>query len=310
MSNSLQSSVAYLNGEYLSFGDMRIPVTDGGFMQGVTVAEQMRTFNGVIFRLQPHLSRLRRSLEITGIEIAEPVERLGEIAKDLVSRNLPQLSAGDDLGITVFITPGPYLPSQGVDEQCGPTIGLHTRPISFVQWANKYETGERLTVTGTRQISAQNWPPELKCRSRMHYYLADREARSFDPNSRALLLDLDGNVSEASTANVLAYTADRGFVSPPQGAVLPGISLAMVEELAAELRIPFHFETMKAADFANADEVLLCSTSPCVLPVVAIDNRPIGRGEPGSLFHRLIQQWGSHVGLDIIAQARRFAHRI
>jgi branched-subunit amino acid aminotransferase/4-amino-4-deoxychorismate lyase len=143
----------------------------------------------------------------------------------------------------------------------------------------------------------------------MHYYLADREARGIDPQARALLLDLDGYVSEASTANVLAYFDQRGLVSPPQDAILPGISLAMLQALADELTIPFRSEQMKPEDLAVADEILLCSTSPCVLPVVTLDGKPIGDGQPGVVFRRLLDAWGDHVGVDVAGQARRFATR-
>ena len=143
----------------------------------------------------------------------------------------------------------------------------------------------------------------------MHYYLADREARSRDPEARAILLDLDGLVSEASTANVLAYFADRGLVSPPQESILPGISLGMLRDLARTLEIPFQSQPMPPDMLARADEVLLCSTSPCVLPAVSLDGKPIGDGQPGATFRRLLEAWGQEVGLDIAEQARRFATR-
>lgn len=305
-SSTNEQATAYLNGEYIPFADMKISIADSGFMQGVTVTEQIRTFNGAPFRLDAHLARLQRSLEIIDLDPGVPLAELAEIAEHLVSKNHPLLAQGDDLGVTIFVTPGSYAP---FSTRPGPTIGIHTQPVLFGQFADKYEQGQRLVVSQTRQISAANWPSELKCRSRMHYYLADREARRVDPAARALLLDLNGNVSEASTANVLAYKSDRGFLSPPHDAILPGISLAMLRQLADELQIPFHAKPMAPTDFATADEVLLCSTSPCVLPVVALDNKPISGGKPGEVFHKLIDGWSRQVGVDIIGQARQFASR-
>ena len=310
MSNaSILQAKAYLNGDYIPFQEMKVSVFDGGFMQGVTVAEQMRTFDGKLFRMDAHLARLQRSLEIVGVDLGIPLTRLGEIADDLARKNHPLLADGDDLGVTIFVTPGPYSSYVGPGTHSGPTVGIHTQPVAFGGWADKYAKGQRLAVSRTRQVSPENWPAELKCRSRMHYYLADKEARQVDPEARALLLDLDGNVSEASTANVFAYRAECGFLSPPQDVILPGISLSMLTQLADELEIPFHFQPLVPADFAAADEVLLCSTSPCVLPVVALDNRPIGNGRPGEIYARLLKAWGRHVGVDIAKQAQRFAQR-
>ncbi|HEY6564517.1 MAG TPA: aminotransferase class IV, partial [Pirellulaceae bacterium] len=165
----------------------------------------------------------------------------------------------------------------------------------------------RLVISETRQVSPRKWPPELKCRRRMHYYLAAREARARDPAARALLLDLDGFVSEASTANVFAYIQDEGFVSPLRSKILPGVTLDVLRDLAGDLGWTFRERDLLPADLCAADEVLLCSTSPCLLPVVSLDGQPIGHGRPGPAFHRLLRAFGNGVGVDIAEQARRCA---
>jgi branched-subunit amino acid aminotransferase/4-amino-4-deoxychorismate lyase len=143
----------------------------------------------------------------------------------------------------------------------------------------------------------------------MHYYLADRRAREIEPGSRALVLDERGIVTEASTANVLAYFAKAGLVSPPKEHILPGVTVAVVEELAGRLGIPFSHRALTVEDFARAEEVLLCSTSPCVLSVTRLNGRAIGEGKPGAISLRLREAWNEMVGIDIEEQARRFARR-
>ena len=59
---------AYLNGRYVASSEALLPVTDGGFVQGTTVAEQLRTFGGRLFRLEAHIGRLFHSLEIVGVD--------------------------------------------------------------------------------------------------------------------------------------------------------------------------------------------------------------------------------------------------
>jgi len=61
--------IAYLNGDWIAASELRLPVTDAGFVQGVTVAEQLRTFAGGIFQLKSHLDRLSRSLQIVGVSV-------------------------------------------------------------------------------------------------------------------------------------------------------------------------------------------------------------------------------------------------
>jgi len=305
----MSEPLAYLNGRYLPFSQAAISVTDGGFVQGVTVAEQLRTFGGKLFRLEQHLARLARSLAIVGIELGMPVEKLGEIARDLAEKNHALLDAADDLGLSMFVTPGPYSTFATGGVAAGPTIGLHTYPLPFHLWHEKYERGESVVVTDVMQVPSACWPTELKCRSRMHYYLADKQARQKEPGARALMLNEQGYVTEASTANILVYYRDVGLVSPPKEMILPGVSAATVEELAGDLGIAFSFRSLTVDDVAAADEVLLCSTSPCVWPVTRLNGRPIGEGKSGDIARRLLAAWRELVGINIQEQAKKFLNR-
>lgn len=301
--------LAYLNGRWLPLSQAGVGVFDVGLVQGVTVAEQLRTFGGKLFRLDLHLARLARSLEIVGIKPALPLAEMGHIATELAEQNRKLLDPADDQGVTIFVTPGPAAAFAGFSTQRGPTIGIHTQPLPFSLWAAKYRTGESLAVTDVMQVPAACWPAELKCRSRMHYYLADQRAREIEPGARALLLDERGLVTEASTANVLIYREDEGLVSPPKEHILPGVTVAVIEELAGELGMAFTHRDLTVEEVANAEEVHLCSTSPCVWSVTRLNGRPIGDGRPGAVAAKLRAAWSRMVGLDIEEQTRRFAGR-
>src|SRR5688572_2207595 len=125
--------VAYLNGELVPASQAVIPVTDLGFMQGVTVAEQLRTFAGKLFRLEKHLDRLWRSLAIIGVDPGLGRNDFMRIAENLVARNWPAIPPGGDLGLSMFVTPGPYatLAASGYPQRSGPTVGMHTYALPF-----------------------------------------------------------------------------------------------------------------------------------------------------------------------------------
>jgi branched-subunit amino acid aminotransferase/4-amino-4-deoxychorismate lyase len=299
---------AFLNGRFLPAAEMKIHVGDMGFVQGVTVAEQMRTFHGALFRLEQHLERLARSLEIIGVDPGMTNRQIAAMARRLASENRALLAEGDDLALTLFVTPGLY-PNYDPEGKSGPTLGMHTTPLPFRLWVDHYTHGQKLVMPDIVQVPAACWPHELKCRSRMHYYLADRRARQVEPGARALLLDHEGRVTEASTANIVIYCREEGLVSPPKEMILPGVSMSVVEELAAELKIPFTCRELLPEDVAQADEALLTSTSPCIVPAVSLNGKPIGEGRPGEIFRRLLEAWNRRVGLDIVAQAKRFANR-
>jgi len=300
--------LAFLNGRWIPASQLAVSAVDAGFVLGATVAEQLRTFGGKLFRLDEHLARLEHSLEVVGIEPGMTLREIARAAAELVRRNHSLLAPGDDLGLTIFVTPGIY-PAYAETGAGGPTVAMHTYRLPFRLWAEKYETGQSLVTTPLRQVPSECWPAELKCRSRMHYYLADRHAARVEPGARALLLDRDGRVIEASTANVLICRADEGLLSPPAARILPGISLAVVGELARDLAIPKAERELTPDDLAAADEALLSSTPFCLLPVTRFDGREIGGGRPGPVFAKLLRAWAERVGLDPAEQARRFAGR-
>lgn len=295
---------AFLNGRFISASELRIPPTDAGFVMGVTVAEQLRTFCGELFRLDDHLSRLNHSMDVVDVPLPMPFHRLAAFARKMVDHNVALLAPEDELGLCIFVTPGAYA-TFVPDGPAAPVVGMHTYRLPFSLWAEKYRQGQGLVTVSVRQVPPACWPTDLKCRSRMHYYLADREAAAREPGARALLLDFGGRVSEASTANVLVYRHDEGLISPPLHRILHGISLDTAFSLAGHLGIKTAFRDLLPAELAGADEVMLSSTSSCLLPVTRLDGRPIGTGRPGEVFRSLIAAWSRLAGVDIVAQAER-----
>ncbi|MCC6125466.1 MAG: aminotransferase class IV [Pirellulales bacterium] len=299
----------YLNGKWLAASKAALSLTDAGFVLGATIAEQVRTFHGKIFRLDDHLARLEHSLQLVGIDPQLERGKLAELAREIVARNHRLLELGDDLGLSIFVTPGQYPAYSAAPEPTPPTVCLHTYPLPFRYWAEKYRAGQFLATTGVRQVPPECWPVEIKCRSRMHFFLADRQAARNHPGSRAVLLDRDGNVTEASTANVLLYRRDEGLISPPAHKILHGISLMELFDLASALQIPCVERDFTPQEAAAADEVLLSSTPFCVLPCTRFNGQPIAAGRPGTIYSRLLASWSELVGVDIIHQSERFCAR-
>jgi branched-subunit amino acid aminotransferase/4-amino-4-deoxychorismate lyase len=293
---------AYCNGEWIRTSELRIGVDDLGFLLGATVTERLRTFRGQVFRLDEHMRRLRRSLEIVGLDVEAITTQIAAAIHEFVSRNSGQIAEGDDWSIVAFATPG-------VVGAGRPTVCVHGYPLQFGAWAEQFESGVRVVVSDVRQIPPESLPPELKCRSRMHFYLADRRAAERQPGARAILLDEDGYIAEASTANVLVYREGEGLVSPPPEHILFGVSVHVVQELASQLGLPFITRPLTTDELRSADEAMLTSTSVCLLPIVECDGSAIGSGRPGPAYRRLLKSWSELVGLDVPAQARQFAKR-
>lgn len=299
----MSDSLAYLNGQWISASELSISVHDFGFLQGVTLTEKLRTFHGQPYRVEAHLARLCHSLSVVGWDAEAICREANAALEEFCIRNAPLFFEGDDWNITLFVTPGKST------NAASPTVCVHGHPILFHLWAHQYVEGSEATIVGVRQVPANCWPPDLKCRSRMHYYLADQEAKQQSPGARAILLDQDGYVGEGTSANVIAYFTKRGLVTPKIEKVLPGISQQAVFELANSLGISHQDADLQPADLLQADELFFASTSICLLPVVKLDGLPIGSGQPGPMFQKLLSAWSEQVGVDIATQAQKFAVR-
>jgi branched-subunit amino acid aminotransferase/4-amino-4-deoxychorismate lyase len=291
--------LAYFNGEWRPDAGLAVPVEDPGFALGVTVTERLRTFGGRVWRQAEHARRLRRSAEVVGIA-SSVVDELDAAVTEFVTRHEALREPDDDWAIVAFATPG-----LGGE----PTRCVHGFPLTFASWAHQFTQGVNVWLASARQTPDNCWPAELKCRSRMHYYLADLEARRREPGARAILLDQDGYVGEASTANVAVCIGAEGIVAPRREKVLPGVSVAVLKELAESHGVPYTERDLTWDEFRSADEAWLASTSICLLPIVRCNGKPVGAGRPGPVYTRMLAAWSALVGLDVAAQAVTVARR-
>jgi branched-chain amino acid aminotransferase len=323
----MEEPLVYFNGQMVPASQARLAIYDAGLVLGATVAEQTRTFRHRPWRLAEHLDRLIRSLAYVGLDVGLSKEELIAISRELIDHNARLVHADDDLGLIQFVTAGEYptyagkwAPTRSADPSLSPdglkpgrrgtppTVCMHTFPLPFELWAKKMQTGVHLVTPSIRHLPPECCDPGIKHRSRMHYYLADQEARRTDLDAAALLLDLDGHVTETSTANFL-IVEHGAIVSPPASRILPGFSRAMVVELAATLGITFVERDFDPATALRADEALLTSTPYCLMSVTRLNGRAIGDGRPGPIFRRLLAAWNKVVGLDVARQIEEGANR-
>jgi len=296
-------SLAYWNGTWVPTAEISIPLDDIGFSMGTTIVERLRTFGGKLFRTQQHLERLYRSLEIMGWDAEALCQEIGAALAGFIQRNGPLIAGDDDWTLSVFITPGKSAAA------LKPTVCVHGSPLPFHHWAEQFESGVDAVIVKSRQVPANCWPTELKCRSRLHYFLGDQEAEARQPGARAILLDQEGFVGEGTTANVVAYFSDRGLVTPQRSKVLPGVTQEVLYELADSLDVAHCEADLLPAELAKADELYFTSTSICLLPIVRLDGNRMSADKPGAMYHSLMAAWSELVGVDIAQQAVAFAAR-
>jgi branched-subunit amino acid aminotransferase/4-amino-4-deoxychorismate lyase len=299
---SQRGEVAWVDGSVIPRQSLFLPVGDAGFVLGTTVTEQLRTFRGRLFMADAHRERLRESLQIVGIDPGRALVEVFAAATEVAARNHATGPADDDLGLVIFVTPGDQ-PAQHRGQGGRPRTVIHSFPLAFRLWADAYDHGMPLRSVSVRQVPDACWPVQAKVRSRLHYFLADREAHAAEPGARAVVCHLDGRVSETSTANI-AIVRDGTILAPPAADALAGVSLRCAEDLAESLGLSWTTCSLNEQDLADADEILLTSTPNCILPATRFNGRAIGTGRPGRIYQSLLAAWSGLAGLDIATQAR------
>ena len=298
----MAESISYFNGDYGPDSECRIHISDRGFLRGDTVFDVSRTFNGKVHRLGDHLDRLYRSLKFARINPGMTIEEMEETTHEVIRRNEPDRELGGDFVVWQTVVRG-YADSFAKPSDIPPAqVCIYVRPIHFASHASEYETGCHVVFPRTRSFSPQSLEPKLKHYSRMNFSLADMEASDVDPDAYAVLLDLEGNISENTSGNFFIVT-DGVLRTPTDRAILQGVARLDVLELADRLGIPTSEEDLQPYDAYTADEAFLSNTIYGVLPVGRIDNRAMTDEVPGPVTQRLLAAWGEMVGMDIVDQA-------
>jgi branched-subunit amino acid aminotransferase/4-amino-4-deoxychorismate lyase len=298
--------IAYLNGQFVPINEAKVSIFDLGLVQAVSVTDMIRTFGHVPFRLDEHISRLERSLKVVGIECGLSQDDLHRLTQEVVTHNAGLIPETHDLGIVLFVTAGTnltYVGAAGMNDALNPTVCIHTFPLPFELWAQKFETGQHLVTPSIRHIPPDCIDPKIKMRSRMHWYLADRQAKLVDSTAGSLLLDHNGNITETSSANFFLVT-DGEIRTPGHAGTLGGLSQQTVAELAEKIGVRCVSTALQPYDVTTADEAFTTSTPYCLLPVTRFNGQPIGEGRPGPMFSKIVAAWNQLVGLDIMDQMR------
>lgn len=300
----MSEPLVFLNDRFLPASQAKLNIYDLGIVLGATLTEMTRTFRHRPFRAEDHVARLYRSLKFSGISVPLSPEEMLARTHELAEANCRLLEPGQDIGIVHFVTPGEnalYAGSAGAAGPLRPTICIHSFPLRFEMWRHLFTEGAHVVTPSVRHIPPQCVDPKMKNRSRLHWWLADKQSQAVDPRAISLLLDLDGNVTECAGSNFVIVKG-RTIVSPTSRNILAGVSLQTVRELAQEIGMDFVERDFQPYDVVNADEAWLTTTPYCMAPCTRINGIPIGDGKPGPWFRKMLSAWSALAGLDIEAQ--------
>lgn len=269
-----------IDGVLLEPDQAQIPVFDRGFLYGDSVYEVVRTYRGVPFALDRHLERLGRSAAKLALDLPDQVWLEEQIGQTMAAAGNP------DSYIRIIVTRG------SGPLTLDPTAATTPRTVILVQafepfpvWM--YARGIRVTIPQVRRQARAAGETTAKTGNYLNSVLALGEARRRGYDD-ALLLDTHGRVAEATSANV--FIARSGALCTPtlETGPLMGVTRGLILEIARAEGIEVSECELTPDDLIAADELMLTSTLREVLPVVSVDDRPIGQGQPGPVAKRLL----------------------
>jgi D-alanine transaminase len=255
----------WLNGKVLPLADGTISVEDRGFQFADGIYEALRIYNGQPFALDKHLARLHRSC--LGIDLPPPpnLPSLGHQMLDLIAQ-----SAITDGMLYVQITRGPAPRNHAFPPAASPTILFYVRPLPPPP---PPATAAPISLHSVPDIRWQKcW---VKSIALLPNVLAKNQALAANADE-AVYVEND-HVNEASSANLFAVIHGE-LVTPPIGEkVLPGITRAILLDLARATDIRTAERPLPLTQALCADEIFITSSIREILPVNRWDDHPIGR---------------------------------
>ena len=301
--------LVWFNGELIPESEAKISIYDSALMFGDMVFEMTRSFNKVQFKLREHLERLYASIKYVRIPIEMSMDEMERHINETIEANDPLFSSDDEHRLMIDVSRGTLPIYQGlVGAHRGPNVIIAVFPLRWTVagMGKLFDTGINAVITSQRAIPAWLLEPKVKNRSRIHYLMANIEVSNYQgENNWALLLDPDGFVAEGTGDNFF-IVKDNTIITPEPRNILRGVSRAYIFELAYELDLTCIEKNIEPYDVVNADEAFMTGTPFCILPVSSLNNILVGSEPMGNITRRLLEAWGSEVGVNIMGQIKKW----
>lgn len=263
-------ATANVNGIISPAAEAKISILDRGFQYGDSIYEVTRTYKGVPFFLEEHFDRLENSARLSRMVLSQSREELkDEIQKTVAACGL---APGEDVFIryTVSRGTGPL----DLDPATAPKTSYVILVKDIPPWKKEfYETGMVLAVPSILRNSPLALDPNIKSGNYLNNILAVAGAKEMGGDD-ALMLSLDGKLTEASNSNV-AFVIDGNIHTPlhePSTSTgnLRGITRTLISELAGKAGLLYEERPMFPHDVLHATECFVSSATREVMPVAAI----------------------------------------
>lgn len=272
--------LVWLNGRWLPAADARISALDRGFLHGDGLYDTWRTYGGVPFAVDAHVRRLTAACRVLRLPPPGDAATWARRAAQLVRRN-GMADGTVRLTITRGLAGDGPMPAAG---RVRPTLLLTARALPPDLAAQQARGIAAVLLPFPRDVGP--WWAGVKLIGHASAVVGKMHARARGA-VEGLYVTPEGEVTEATTANL--FLVERGvLVTPPTGGgVLGGVTRALVLRAARRARLAVREERIPVARLRRAAEVFVTASTVEILPVVRLEGRRVGAGTPGPITQRL-----------------------
>ena len=255
----------WFNGENIDWEKAQVHLLSHGLHYASCVFEGLRVYDGEIFKLEEHTERLFHSAKRMGMKVLYSEKEINNAIKKIV--DIQKTKNG-------YIRPIIWRGSEMMAISAQKTkINV---AIATWEWGSYFDPklkleGIKLNISSWRRPSPDSIPGDTKASGRyMICTLSKHEAES-QGYTDSLMLDHQGNIAEATGANIFFKNASEEIHTPVPDSFLDGITRRCVIEIAKSKGIKVIERKIKLEEMSNFVGCFLTGTAAEITPVASID---------------------------------------
>src|SRR5918912_2825193 len=290
----------WFDGKFVRWDQATIPIMTHALHYGTAVFEGIRAYasrnNLYIFKLNEHMERLHRSASLYSIALNYTAKELCEATRQLLKKT--------GLRESCYIRPLTFVGLHGIDLNVTRDSPTHTVIIIFP--FTKYFKGEgiKACISSWRRIHDTATPPMVKAAGNyLNSILATQESirNGYD---ESILLDKEGNVSEASGENIFMIRNNKIYTPITADSALEGITRDSAISIARSLGYALAERPIARAELYMADELFLTGTAAEIIAITNVDGIQIANGREGPVTREIREMYTKVV----CGEAKEYLH--
>ncbi|MEK0336288.1 MAG: branched-chain amino acid transaminase [Nitrosopumilus sp.] len=281
------SKYVWFDGKYVLSKNAKVPITTHAIHYGTSIFEGIRAYwngkNLYVFRLDEHVKRFRRSGQFYNISLNFSDKVITDAITGICKKNKIKKSCY----IRPFYFVGDYGINLHVTEKAPTNVAIFTFPFGNLFNKNGISAG----VVSWRKSTDLATPSQAKMGGNyLNSIIATQEAKR-NGVDEAILLDHNGNVSEAPGENIF-IVRDGQLITPSlASSALEGITRDAVIKIARDLDIDVVERYITRDELVMSDEIFLTGTAAEITPVISINSKKIGNSKPGVITKKMMQEY-------------------